>query len=173
MFDMHNILEHIQNVIRLHDGQKRKVSNEPYVCHPIRVLSLVNSEFDNEEICLGALYHDVLEDCSITPNKLEKEIYDLGAMRPALIVEIVEHLTLLKGEKKIDAIKRLGYKNVPYECIIIKMADMIDNYEVASKDKIEKNRPRAIELHKIYEAKHFGVGQIFHQHLCHIFNIEA
>src|SRR5579871_4559560 len=73
---------------KAHSGQTR-TSGEPYILHPIAVARiLVDLRMDDDSIC-AALLHDVLEDCEITSEQIEK---DFGAD----VLHLVEGVTKLK-----------------------------------------------------------------------------
>lgn len=45
-------------------GQRRKYTNEPYLTHPLEVVSILLSQgIDDEVLLSAAVLHDVLEDC--------------------------------------------------------------------------------------------------------------
>jgi (p)ppGpp synthase/HD superfamily hydrolase len=47
---------------RLHAGQRRKASGEPYIAHPLSVAALVIEDGGDEDEAIAALLHDVIED---------------------------------------------------------------------------------------------------------------
>ncbi|MFH5804200.1 HD domain-containing protein [Alienimonas sp. DA493] len=55
-----------------HAGQTRKDSAEPYVTHPLAVMTLLCRAGwgDDEELLAAAALHDVLEDTEVTPEEL-------------------------------------------------------------------------------------------------------
>jgi (p)ppGpp synthase/HD superfamily hydrolase len=52
----------IQFATRAHDGHYRKDGDIPYISHPFAVASIVSEYTDDEDIIIGALFHDILED---------------------------------------------------------------------------------------------------------------
>jgi GTP pyrophosphokinase len=67
---------------KAHEGQKRS-SGEDYIIHPINVAAtLIKLHMDMDTIISGLL-HDVVEDCDITPETIEKEF---GTSVAALVV---------------------------------------------------------------------------------------
>ena len=113
----------------LHKNQVRKGAiSMPYVSHlfATAVIAMDYAE-GNEDILVGALLHDTLEDTDYTPAELEKDFG--GHMR-----EIVEALTEPKhtlerplswGEIKATYAKQL--RSAPEESLIIAAADKIHN----------------------------------------------
>src|SRR5690625_4799448 len=61
---------------KAHMGQKRKISNVPYITHPIRVAErLESAEFSDELIC-AAYLHDVVEDTDYEIKDIEENFGD-------------------------------------------------------------------------------------------------
>ena len=55
-----------------HRPQKRS-SGEPYIIHPMNVaVTLIKLKMDLQSIC-GGLLHDVVEDCDVTEEEIQKE----------------------------------------------------------------------------------------------------
>lgn len=46
----------------LHEGQARKICNDPFIIHPFSVAAILSEYTDDEEVIAAALLHDVLED---------------------------------------------------------------------------------------------------------------
>ncbi len=62
--------EDVQRVTELHAGQTRKITDEPYVTHPISVAARLQSLGLDDQTILTGLYHDVLEDTEISEEQL-------------------------------------------------------------------------------------------------------
>ena len=52
----------IKVATQLHDGQFRRGSAIPYIAHPFAVALLTQKYIDSEEVFIGGVLHDVLED---------------------------------------------------------------------------------------------------------------
>ncbi|MEM9702459.1 MAG: HD domain-containing protein [Planctomycetota bacterium] len=84
-----------------HAGQTRKGSGEPYLTHPLGVMTiLAGSGWADENLLAAAALHDVLEDTAVTT-------VDLAERFPPRVCELVEALS----EKKRDADGR----KIPWE----------------------------------------------------------
>ncbi|MEI6054297.1 MAG: HD domain-containing protein [Candidatus Saccharibacteria bacterium] len=85
-----------------HQGQTRKGSNTPYISHPYAVALICQHYNDDEDIFIGALLHDVLEDVS-------PDIYSADDIRNTFGENVLD---LVKGvsEKKTD-----NNKDIPWE----------------------------------------------------------
>ena len=86
-----------------HGSQIRK-SGEPYCSHPIIVAEMVAEKKFKEDVIIGALLHDTLEDTTLTLSDIELEF-------STRIAEIVDRLT-----RKIDPIT--NKKMSAGECLI-------------------------------------------------------
>lgn len=73
-----------------HSGQKRRVTQEPYINHPIRVM-LKAGKF-GVEFAITAILHDVVEDTKLTLETLTEEGFS------DTIIEAVRVLTKVKGQ---------------------------------------------------------------------------
>jgi GTP pyrophosphokinase len=68
-----------------HAGQARKASTIPYIAHLMGVASLALEFGGDEDLAIGALLHDVVEDCGGAP--MSKEIRRRFGSRVAKIVD--------------------------------------------------------------------------------------
>ena len=109
-------------IFKRYGEQKRKSANIPYVIHPIRVALILRSvgfsEFEDENLMIAALCHDILEDTDTTFEELVNLIGERGAF-------IVEELSKPNNKNKDEWLRT--FKTKSNEAKIIKMADRIDN----------------------------------------------
>jgi (p)ppGpp synthase/HD superfamily hydrolase len=68
-----------------HKGQTRKASTIPYITHLMGVASLVLEAGGDEDLAIGALLHDVVEDCGGAP--MLKEVRRRFGKRVAKVVD--------------------------------------------------------------------------------------
>lgn len=120
-----------------HGSQIRK-SGEPYYSHPIAVATMVADYMFKENVIIGALLHDTLEDTTLTLSEIELEF------NPR-IAEIVDRLT-----RKIDP--ATGKKMSAGECfkkaqelgdievLLIKSCDRSHNLQTSSSLSLEKQQ---------------------------------
>ena len=108
-----------------HKGQRRKWTDEPYITHPLRVMSRVlllpNTR---EEMATAAVLHDVIEDCNFSLNDINK----FGNK----VTELVDGLTNpSKGSKEPRAVrKQMDREHLAMACPdiqTIKAIDRLDN----------------------------------------------
>lgn len=106
---------------RSHAGQTDKLG-EPYILHPIRVMS----KLPDENSRIVAILHDVVEDTALTI----EEIREAGASE-----EIIEALMLLTKEKGKDYTKYLLEVAKNPLAKTVKLADISDN---SNPDRLNK-----------------------------------
>lgn len=79
---------------RAHDGMRRKLSNSPYLLHPMEVAAIIGEITDDQEVIAAGLLHDTVEDTTVT-NEDIKNVFG----------ERVAYLVGCETEKK--------YKGIP------------------------------------------------------------
>jgi len=119
----------IQKAAILHEGQRRKGSQEPpYVTHLFAVAAILSGHTDDEEVIIAGLLHDTLEDTDYTKEELQFEFGE----RVAAIVAGVTIPTPEDGEKSTWVGSRERYienlKNAPKESLLVSGADKIHNF---------------------------------------------
>lgn len=112
----------------LHKGQIRKgAAPIPYIAHPMAVSYIAMDYTDNEDVLIGALLHDTIEDTDYTAKEIQE---DFGVT----VREIVEALSepaekdgesATWKERKKQYAKQL--KKAPEAALIIAAADKIHN----------------------------------------------
>lgn len=126
-----------------HEGQKRKYTGEDYFYHPLRVSAIVGKRSSVDTI-IAALLHDVVEDCDITLEEIEKNFGD----EVANIVKYCTKIAVEGNRKERKKIDHEFWASGPAEAQTIKVADMIDNlpstkeydpefYKVLREEKLE------------------------------------
>ena len=63
----------IQFAVKAHEGQNRKLSDTPYILHPLEVASIISTMTDNREIMAAGVLHDVIEDCGVDPALIREQ----------------------------------------------------------------------------------------------------
>jgi len=59
-----------------HKGMVRKGNNQPYIFHPLEVLSLASLITDDEDVLCAAVLHDTIEDTGATIEDLKTQFND-------------------------------------------------------------------------------------------------
>lgn len=99
-----------------HSGQKRKVTNQPYIFHSIRVM--LNAAKFGQEYAIVAVLHDTVEDTDVTIAQLISEGFSPD------VVEAVEYLTKVDYRPYNEYLLRV--KSNPL-ARIVKILDIEDN----------------------------------------------
>jgi len=121
------MLRAAQLAVEYHNGQTRKVSEVPYVVHPLRVAKVVAdlqlpTGVNRDHAILAAILHDMLEDTKVEPEVIAREF-------GPEVYKIVTELTLdlgLPRAARIEKMLRRTEKMSP-AAKIVKLADRLDN----------------------------------------------
>ena len=115
--DERMLTKSIDIATKAHEGQLDK-AGQPYIGHPLRVMSRVQGEHAR----MAAVLHDVLEDTPIT----SEELLDLGV--PDDVVATVETLTRRAGEGYESFVRRVA-ESGDAAALQVKRADIADNMD--------------------------------------------
>ena len=122
MREFENLWKGLSFAFLKYGNLKRKSTDIPYIIHPIRVALILRaagfSEFQDENLFLAALFHDLLEDTDLTFEELKTKFGDEVAL-------IVKELSKPDNRSKEDWLRAFG--TASKKAKLIKMADRIDN----------------------------------------------
>lgn len=137
--------------VEAHDGQYRKGSGIPYVTHCVEVMKrLVYYGIDSQEILAAALLHDVVEDCEVKVEDIEKEF---GKQIATWVDECSRAPELDSQKGKVEFLK--SFVNKSAESVIIKIADRWCNVHDFIIDFRENYANwYALQAYPLYEEKH-------------------
>lgn len=147
---------------KAHKGQKRS-SGEDYIIHPINVAAtLIRLHMDMDTIIAGLL-HDVVEDCNVSPQEIEKE-FNVG------VADLVVGLTKIskiqfktKEESQIENFRKMVVAMAKdLRVIIVKLADRMHNMRTLQYVSDEKQKKIAQETLDIYVplASRLGINSV-------------
>lgn len=159
--DLSKVKKALDFACKLHGGQKR-VSNEPYIIHPILVAeNLIDLNCDTDTICAGLL-HDTLEDTNIDVIKLDNEF---GPQ----ISQLVEGVTKLgrlsfvstQEHQAENFRKMLVAIATDLRVVLVKLADRLHNMKTLQHLSLEKQKRIAQETLDIFAplANRFGLNK--------------
>ncbi len=145
-----------------HENQFRK-SGDPFIMHPLEVASiLADIELDQTSI-ISAILHDIIEDTSITYEKIAKIFGNT-------IANIINGVTKLEKivfssleEKQVENLRKMIIAmSEDVRIIVIKLADRLHNMRTLSFLDEEKRKSKAIETLEVYApiAHRLGIHQI-------------
>lgn len=106
-----------------HAGQKRKYTGDPYIVHPIEVMTIVRTVNHTDAMLIAAVLHDVLEDTVVGQLEVErrfgKEVLDL-------VIELTD--VPIAGNRRIRKLADAArLAEVSPAAQTIKCADLISN----------------------------------------------
>ncbi|MBT4376959.1 bifunctional (p)ppGpp synthetase/guanosine-3',5'-bis(diphosphate) 3'-pyrophosphohydrolase [archaeon] len=119
----------IQFAEKKHRNQKRKLSGDPYIVHPISVAKIIRENKESHKVndlIAAAFLHDALEDTDTTEQELRK---NFGNLITSLVKELTtdKKETKEKGKKEYLAEKMSDPKKMSSWALAIKLADRLDN----------------------------------------------
>ncbi len=145
-----------------HQGQKRS-SGEDYIIHPINVAAtLIKLRMDLDTIMAGLL-HDVVEDCNVTPQEIEKEISPAVAELVVGLTKISKIKFKSKEESQIENFRKMVVAMAKdLRVIIVKLSDRMHNMRTLQYVSDEKQKKIAQETLDIYVplASRLGINSI-------------
>ena len=147
---------------KLHDGQFR-ISEEPYIIHPIEVVKILISLRADKHTLMAGFLHDILEDTETKP----EEIKDLFGEDVLNLVQGVTKLGKLqfksKEERQAENFRRMFIAMAnDVRIIFLKLADRLHNMRTLNFMSTAKQQKIAQETLDIFAplANRLGVGKI-------------
>jgi len=119
-----------------HGMQQRKYRDEKYICHPVRVMETCKEYDDRIEVAAAALLHDVLEDTSVTEQRMRAFLTTLlTAEKVEEVMKMVRELTDVYTKSRYSQLNRFQRKQKELQRIAgtgaasqtVKYADILDN----------------------------------------------
>lgn len=152
----------LEFAFKLHGDQKR-VSNEPYILHPLSVATiLVDLNCDTETICAGLL-HDTLEDTNIDVVTLEKEF---GPQIGRLIEGVTKlgKLSFISShEHQAENFRKMLVAiATDLRVVLVKLADRLHNMRTLGHLEEDKRKRIAQETMDVFAplANRFGLNTV-------------
>lgn len=129
-----------KDCIKLHEGQTRKKTGEPYHVHPFSVAKTIKDMGYTEEMICAAYLHDVYEDCLHHFNDSLSEAFEYvsckyGDKVAQLVYELTNRSNKEDGNRATrKAIDNAHLSTASAEAQTIKCADILDNTSEKSMD---------------------------------------
>jgi len=147
---------------KAHHGQKRS-SGEEYIIHPLNVAgTLIKLRMDLATIIAGLL-HDVVEDCNISPQEIEKEFGQEVAELVVGLTKISKIKFKSKEESQIENFRKMVVAMAKdLRVIIVKLSDRMHNMRTLQYVSDEKQKKIAQETLDIYVplASRLGINSV-------------
>ncbi|MCA9392443.1 bifunctional (p)ppGpp synthetase/guanosine-3',5'-bis(diphosphate) 3'-pyrophosphohydrolase [candidate division WWE3 bacterium] len=120
----------LHTAVVYHNKTRRRISDELYLNHPLRVAAICQNAGGSESLVAEALLHDVLED-GMNANTQEKMTYekllaDFGETIASVVLSLSDD-TAIDDRVKRKQMSILRLKRAGKDALTIKCADMIDN----------------------------------------------
>jgi GTP diphosphokinase / guanosine-3',5'-bis(diphosphate) 3'-diphosphatase len=147
---------------KAHEGQMRS-SGEEYIIHPINVAAtLIKLKMDSDSIIAGLL-HDVIEDCEVTPEEIEKEFSTSIAQIVVGLTKISKIKFKTKEESQAENFRKMVVAMAKdLRVIIVKLADRMHNMRTLQYVSEAKQKKIAQETLEIYVplASRLGINSV-------------
>lgn len=121
--------------INVHKGQFRKSTDIPYILHPLEAATIVGTMTTDDEIIVGAVLHDVVEDTNTTIEEIRKLFGERVAEFVVSESEDKRESLPAKDTWKIRKQETLDYlKTAPMEVKMITLGDKLSNIRAIHRD---------------------------------------
>lgn len=141
---------------KAHEGQKRKLTDIPYITHPFSVGILLQRENCNDEVVAAGILHDTLED---TPTTYEELVEQFGDHIANLVLAASEHDKGLSWEeRKQHTIDQLA--DASLEEIQVITADKLHNLRSIRKDLEQQGEKIWERFNRGKSAQHWYYSSI-------------
>lgn len=140
---------------KAHKGQLRKVSQSPFIIHPLAVGCKLADVGENEDVVVAGILHDTVEDTNVTLEDIRAEFGDDVA---EIVDGCSEDKALTWNERKVNTIDYL--KNAPEKVCIVTCADKIHNLLVSVDGIKEEGEDFFVHFKKGYEDQKWYYGSI-------------
>lgn len=148
---------------QLHHANQKRSSGEPYIIHPLNVAgTLAKLRMDGDSIMSGLL-HDVVEDCEVSPETIEKEFNASVAQIVAALTKISKIKFKSKEESQAENFRKMIVAMAKdLRVIIVKLADRMHNMRTLQYVSLEKQARIAQETLDIYVplASRLGINSV-------------
>ncbi len=147
---------------QIHEGDRRKISKEPYLHHCVAVASILESWGADEDLVVAGLLHDTVED---HPDLIDfEDVERLFGKRVAALVWGVTKFKSREGkESDFETLRKVTKESlIDYGVAIIKLADRLHNMMTLEGMPELKRIAKAKETLAVYTplAESFGLWQI-------------
>lgn len=140
---------------KAHEGQLRKVSQSPFIIHPLAVGCKLADAGADEDVVVAGILHDTVEDTDVTLDQIRDEFGDDIA---ELVDGCSENKELSWEERKANTIEFL--ETASEKVCIVTCADKIHNLLVSVDGIREKGKDFFIHFKKGYEDQKWYYGSI-------------
>lgn len=160
--DIRKIRDALNFATSLHEGQYR-VSEEPYIVHPIEVACiLANLQADADTIC-AALLHDILEDTDTKPEEIKEKFGEDVLNLVNGVTKLSKYSFSSREERQAENFRKMFLAMADdIRVIFLKLADRLHNMRTLNYMTAPKQKEIAQETLEIFAplANRLGMGKI-------------
>ena len=148
-------------------GDTRRKTGDPYITHPLSVAMILAEIGHETDIIVSAILHDVVEDCNVTVEQLEKEF---GRNVADMVNAVTKESRRLSGDPEISPADLDDLSDQKFrteirkkhnrKAVYVKCADRIHNLRTISVFSEEKQRKKAYHTRTVI----IPVARAFHIH---------
>jgi (p)ppGpp synthase/HD superfamily hydrolase len=118
--------------VKMHEQQKRKGTDIPYIVHPMEVMQILTENQCSEEVIIAGILHDTFEDTVATPYDIEEKF---GKNVLAIVAAETEDKSKTWKERKQATIEHLRESEI--ETQLVCCADKLSNICSIYTDRLE------------------------------------
>jgi len=147
---------------RLHDGQYR-ISEEPYIIHPIEVAKILTELRLDTNTIIAAFLHDILEDTDTEPSEIEDNFGSDVLKLVNGVTKLGKYQFKSKEERQAENFRRMFIAMAEdVRIIFLKLADRLHNMRTLNYMAANKQKRIAQETLDIFAplANRLGIGKI-------------
>lgn len=140
-----------------HEGQKRKVTNEDYIVHPVEVAEiLLQTGISDVPTIAAALLHDVIEDCQLPAKATIRA--KCGPLVESYVLDCTNHFdSAIFGRRAVRKAKEAARLSKCMEAVQnIKLADAISNLRTTGQLGEDFSKIYANEKLQLVKKLHLG-----------------
>ncbi len=160
--DLETLREAFEYSCEMHEGQSRK-SGEPYVSHPVEVISIIADLHLDVASLVAGLLHDTVEDCETTVDELREMFGEDVAFLVDGVTKLSKFQFNTREEQQAESIRKMIIAmSRDLRVILVKLADRLHNMRTLKHMPRHKQERIARETMDIYAplAHRLGINWI-------------
>lgn len=142
---------------KAHAGQRRKVTDSPFIIHPLAVGCLLADAGEAEDVVVAGILHDTVEDTDVTLAEISEQFGEVVANH---VAGCSENKELSWEERKKDTIELL--ETASEEVCLVTCADKIHNLQVSVDGIREEGEDFFVHFKRGYDDQKWYYGSIKH-----------
>ena len=157
----------VKMATKAHEGQFRK-SGDPYIVHPLAVMTMVQDWGMDEDTIIAAVLHDTVEDTEVTLEDIRKEFGETVAFLVDGVTKLgkarsgMRDIDTYLPETRDNLLRLLVATGADVRVLIIKLADRMHNLRTLSALSPDKQKKIAKESLEVFApmADRLNMGRL-------------